>query len=269
MDFPITLPKDQPLVTITRPLPTAWVIEIHNGNDNRLTQPLLLEGISPALDIVERNWREVSRHAKKNGEADAGRGCLIIIGKRSQNKFFSNGFQYEDVLKKHWFIPGYFNPVLARLLSYPIPVVAAINGHAFAAGFLLALGCDYRVMTSGKAWGSMNEVHFGAPLPGAFVDVIKAKCSDPKVIRKICVEGHRFTPPELLEAGLVDEVVNGSTETVLEKALELGNRWSENAKAGVWGLIKRDMYREALEACRRNVRPILAQEEAELFLARL
>jgi enoyl-CoA hydratase/carnithine racemase len=39
-----------------------------------------------------------------------------------------------------------------------VPTIAAINGHAFAAGFILALACDYRVMTSGRAWCSMNEV---------------------------------------------------------------------------------------------------------------
>ena len=46
------------------------------------------------------------------------------------------------------------------LRSYQVPTIAAINGHAFAAGFILALACDYRVMTSGRAWCSMNEVRF-------------------------------------------------------------------------------------------------------------
>ncbi len=44
----------------------------------------------------------------------------------------------------------------------PVPVIAAINGHAFAAGFLLALSADYRVMTRGKAWCSMNEVRISS-----------------------------------------------------------------------------------------------------------
>ena len=44
------------------------------------------------------------------------------------------------------------------LRPHKVPTIAAVNGHAFAAGFILALACDYRVMTSGRAWCSMNEV---------------------------------------------------------------------------------------------------------------
>lgn len=40
-----------------------------------------------------------------------------------------------------------------------VPMVAAINGHAFAGGWILGAGCDYRVMSSGKCWASMNEVN--------------------------------------------------------------------------------------------------------------
>lgn len=43
-------------------------------------------------------------------------------------------------------------------MTFPLITIAAINGHCFAGGMLLALCCDYRLMTTGRGWMSMNEV---------------------------------------------------------------------------------------------------------------
>ena len=57
-------------------------------------------------------------------------------------------------------------------------------------------------------------------------------------MRKIVLEGHRFTPSELLDAGLVDEIIDGGSEAVLARACEIAEQWSGNARAGVWGVIR-------------------------------
>lgn len=79
---------------------------------------------------------------------------------------------------------------------------------------------------------------FGAPLPLSFSGLLKAKCKDPQTLRKIALEGHRFTPSELLAAGLVDAVVDGGSEAVLAQASKLAEQQSMNACTGVFGLIK-------------------------------
>lgn len=78
-------------LTVPLAKPSLWIIELHNGFDNRLTADLIHKGIMPALDIVEREWRERQRAALKSKVLEEGKGALIIVGKRDQDKFFSNG----------------------------------------------------------------------------------------------------------------------------------------------------------------------------------
>ena len=45
----------------------------------------------PALDAVERHWRDNWREAMQTKNKDGGRGAVVIVGNRKQHKFFSNG----------------------------------------------------------------------------------------------------------------------------------------------------------------------------------
>lgn len=103
------------------------------------------------------------------------------------------------------------------------------------------MACDYRVMTDGSkrnAWMCMNEVHFGAPWPLSFAALFRTKVADARVLRKIALEGHRFTPQDALAAGLVDYIVEGKTDAILAKAEEVAETVSPLAREGVWGIIK-------------------------------
>ena len=64
---------------------------MHNGADNRLTADFIKSGMLPALDVVERDWRNVWRASKQTNDKQGGRGALVLVGNRGQDKFFSNG----------------------------------------------------------------------------------------------------------------------------------------------------------------------------------
>ncbi|KAI6039812.1 ClpP/crotonase-like domain-containing protein [Pisolithus marmoratus] len=269
LQFPLSLPSTELLVTVSYPHPGLWIIELHNGEDSRLTKRMIDDAIRPALDVVEEHWnrnRGFSPTTRSTSvpNGDGGEGALIIIGKRKQDKFFSNGFEYESVKGNLAFFTETANPLFARLLSFPIPTIAAINGHCFAAGMMLALSCDYRIMTDGskrRAWMCMNEIHFGAPWPLSFTAILNTKVSDPSIRRRIALEGHRFTPSEALMAGLVDRLascggkeVELGTESVLQEAVKLAEEVSVLSKQGVWGSIKTFLYRDCLETVRLDAR---------------
>jgi len=53
--------------------------------------------------------------------------------------------------------------LFARLLTFGVPVVAALNGHAFGAGAMLALACDERTMRADRGWLCRRRSTSGCP----------------------------------------------------------------------------------------------------------
>ncbi|KAJ7249163.1 ClpP/crotonase-like domain-containing protein [Mycena haematopus] len=224
MAYPLSFPTQNPLVTVTHPKDTIWVIELHNGQDNRLIPNLVDHALKPALDAVELHWRKQWREAQNSKEKTGGNGAVIIVGRKDQDKFFSNVT---------------FNPLLERIIKFPIPTICAINGHCFAGGFMLSLA-------NRNAWLCMNEVDFGAVWPHSFAGILNAKIGDARVRRRIALEGHRFTPQEALSAGIVDHIVSGNTAAELAVAV--------GAKAQGQCSISNDIFWDALEALKRDPR---------------
>ncbi|KAI0077891.1 ClpP/crotonase [Panus rudis PR-1116 ss-1] len=259
MAYPLRFPQDKPLVTVTRPSNGIWVIEMHNGADSRLSIPFIDGAMKPALDAIEADWRNSWRASAARKDKSGGKGAVIIVGNRSQDKFFSNGLDLEgltkDPLYSLYFFPQVFNPFVRRLLSFPLLTIAAINGHCFAGGMMLALLCDYRVMTDGSqrnAWMCMNEIHLGLGYPHSFASLIRAKFPDVRVHRKIILEGHRFTASEALQAGLIDYAASGNTEAVIAKAQEVAGSLNSLAASGTWGVTRAELYHDVIEASLKN-----------------
>jgi enoyl-CoA hydratase/carnithine racemase len=96
--------------------------------------------------------------------------------------------------------------LLARLLTLPMPTVAAINGHAFAAGAMLAMAHDYRVMRTDRGYWCLPEVDLrtGRPLTAGMYAVLKAKMA-PQVLGEALITGKRYTANEALALGIVQD----------------------------------------------------------------
>ena len=83
---------------------------------------------------------------------------------------------------------------------------------------------------------SLNEVHFGAPLPAGMCAVARVKMT-PRIFHRVAVEGHRFKSQEALDAQIVDGLAT-SGEEVVKKAVALAESLAGLSAAGVVGLIK-------------------------------
>ncbi|ORY24682.1 ClpP/crotonase-like domain-containing protein [Naematelia encephala] len=247
--------------TLSRPSPTTWQISLTSPPDNRLTPDLLPE------------WRSNvdgggKKKIKRGGEWGAG----AVILTSDCPKFFSNGLDYEKSLGVERFFENVFDPVTYRLLTFPLVTICAINGHAFAGGMILSLCCDFRLITSGKGLLCMNELQFGSPIPNSFAALLRLRIPHPPHLTQTML-AKRWTQPELLQAGLVDAVVDdqgeGKERRLLEVAVEWANREGQRVKGGAWGSIKDGLYHDVIDAS-RSLRPLhFPAQEAEAFWARV
>lgn len=96
-----------------------------------------------------------------------------------------------------------------RLLSFPVPVVIACSGHAIAMGAFLVLSGDYRIGASGPYKITANEVAIGLTLPRAAVEICRQRLS-PAHFNRATIIAEVFAPPEAVEAGFLDRVVDGA-----------------------------------------------------------
>lgn len=110
-----------------------------------------------------------------------------------------------------------------RLFGFDRPLVAAVNGHAFAGGLITALCADERLVARGGARFALNEVEIGIPMPRAYLELIAAAVGWPLATRLSLLT----TPLDVdraAAAGLFDEVCapEALLRTAIDHAARLG-----------------------------------------------
>jgi 3,2-trans-enoyl-CoA isomerase len=142
--------------------------------------------------------------------------AVIVTG---QGKFFSFGFDVPELLAyaKNSFTRYVtkFCSLYTSMFLFPKPLIAALNGHTVAGGCMLAIACDYRVMASGNAKISLNEITFGSTLPAGCVEMLRY-CIGPRNAQTVLYSGAMYAAEEALRLGLVDQVC--PPEELLEAA---------------------------------------------------
>ena len=116
----------------------------------------------------------------------------------------------KDDMQDFWRV---FVDLLETIACSPVPVAAAITGHAPAGGALISLMTDYRVMSSGKYKIGLNETRVGLVIPSLLQDAMAAVIG-PRLSEKMIVAGSLLPAGEALEVGLVDALEDGYEETI-------------------------------------------------------
>lgn len=119
--------------------------------------------------------------------------------------------------------------VFSRIEALPMPVIAAVNGHAIAGGLELLLCCDLVVAASTARIGD-GHARFGI-IPGGGASVRLPQKLPANRARYLLLSGELMPAQTLAEWGLVNEVV--PPEALLDAALALAARLTRHSPLGL------------------------------------
>ncbi|KAK7331898.1 hypothetical protein VNO80_28641 [Phaseolus coccineus] len=229
----------------------VWVLTLVGDDPQHRLNPTLIDSLASAL----------SRLA-----SDATPGSVLLT--TANGKFFSNGFDLAwaraasssaAATDRLQFLVDSLRPVIAALLSLPMPTIAAVNGHASAAGFILAISHDYVLMRGDRGVLYMPEVDLGLPLPDYFTAMMRSKMRSPAALRDLVLGGAKMTAAEAVKVGIVDSA-HDSEERTVEAAMRVGEQLARRKWVGdVYAEIRKSLYPIACTALALTQKAIVSK----------
>lgn len=151
--------------------------------------------------------------------------CVVIRG--SGDRAFCSGYDIDSISEEEIAIENDhpLTKAMQAVKSYPLPVIAMINGHAFGAGLELAACCDLRVCTA-DAKLAIPPVKLGVIYHYSGIKQFLSLVG-PGFTRELFLTGNPVNAERALEKGLVDHVVK--RDKLEEFTYGLAEGISENA----------------------------------------
>lgn len=163
--------------------------------------PEFLSSLDAALDQVE---------------ASEGPAALVTTG---AGKFYSNGLDLAVVAADPAGLPAYISraqQLFARFLRLEVPTVAAVNGHAFGAGAMLALSHDHRIMRADRGFWNLPEAKLGMPFPAGMNALITGRLTH-SVAATAMLTSQRYSADDAVTAGIVHDTAEA--EEIVTRAI--------------------------------------------------
>ncbi|MBC7279531.1 enoyl-CoA hydratase-related protein [Nocardioides sp.] len=216
------------MVTISHDGP-VWTLDL--GTDENRFSPDWLETVGQALDQLESTTEPA---------------VLVSTG---GGKFYSNGLDLEWLgqnLDQHDSYVERVEALFARILTLPVPTVAAVNGHAFGAGAMLAMAHDYRVMREDRGYFCFPEVDIHIPFTPGMNALVTSKLT-PRAALDAMATGRRYGGGEAVAVGLVDG--SAAADELAETAAGFVRDLAGKDRATL-GTIKARMFADVVAALR-------------------
>ena len=182
-------------------------------------------------------WEQILDEAEHEGVS-----ALVVTGR---DKHWSTGLDLDEVNamsdNDQRSLLRRFDLLLGRMLMAPLVTVAALNGHTYAGGALLALAFDYRIMREDRGFFCLPSVDVGIAFSPGMSALIAAKLPQP-IAHDLVVSCRTIGGREAEAVGVVNRAV--AEEAVLDVALEYGHAFG-GKDPDTLSAVKRRLYPEA------------------------
>jgi enoyl-CoA hydratase/carnithine racemase len=216
-------------------------------NENIATMVLNRPKVNALNEAVVEELEECFQKLADDSNVKA----VILTGEGS---FFSFGLDVPEFLSysKDSFIKFLtkFTDLYRYIFTFPKPVVAALNGHTIAGGCMIAIACDYRLMVSGKARISLNELTFGSTVFAGSVEMLRFLIGG-RNAESALYTGAMYSAEEAKELGLIHEVV--SKENLCDSAQRIAGDFTKR-DSRAFGSMKTLIRKQAEEEMKRRER---------------
>ncbi|KAL2897074.1 Enoyl-CoA delta isomerase 1 peroxisomal, partial [Bienertia sinuspersici] len=221
-----------------------FILTLTGNNEHRLN-PTLISSIRSSLSQIKSQFL-ISKTPS-------------VLITTAHGRFFSNGYDLSyansspnpTITKQN--MDYQLQALIYDLISFPMPTIAAVNGHASAAGCILAMAHDYILMRRDRGYLYMSEVDIGLVIPPWFMAILRCKISGWKGRRRVVLMAEKVTAEKgMNEIGVVDQVFDGVQGTI-DGAMKLGEVLvNRNWDGIVYSEIRKGLFKQVLDLIVKN-----------------
>lgn len=163
-------------------------------------------------------------------EVATSNGPAALVTRSAHPKFFSNGLDLDWIMGSDPDHAGgdravfgdEFMKLMSRIITLPMPTLAAVNGHGFGAGFMVSLCHDVRLMRADRGFLCANEVEIGITIPPPELALFRHKMNG-SAFHETVMLAKRWTAPAAVAAGFVEAAVPDEElfDTAMARAAQL------------------------------------------------
>ena len=200
--------------------------------------------------------------------ADKSITALIITSNDAKN--FSQGIDVEWIMgqmqkNEHQPVVDFINEmdvVFKKLLLYPVPVIAAINGHAFGNGSIITCACDFRFMRSDRGFFCFPEVNIGIPFRWGMNAFVK-KAIPLHILSQMQFTGNRYTAIELERYNIIVKAC-ANQEELMASTIAFAKTFQK--KRGIFSELKKRLYADIIKILDDDFMPPTAKIDSLVMM---